>query len=232
MHPIVRQQCLRTVLTPIRFPCSSRILGRPPAVFTRRLTSKLPSILKQDFPAATLHKQWYTDLNLPYPWSTCWDRWEGLCLFYETVDGGTPKIDKLFKYVFDVPGVINPLAFIAGNSFDTFLFHAEGHYYLYDDGLLWVSDQKFGSHREFLERALEPDGRWLPAVDVERRPDSGRLDWDLLTRLPTVQTRAERKMDELHKGRREGIKSNGTGIDVRRWRRRDGGVDEDDGELT
>ncbi|KAJ7257789.1 hypothetical protein C8J57DRAFT_1721103 [Mycena rebaudengoi] len=122
-----------------------------------------------DFPGRTLQEQWYTDPHIPFPWSTRWDEWEGLRLFYETVDGGKPKIDKLFKDAFGVSGVVHPLAYIVNHSFDTFLFAAGGRYYLFDDGWLWVSDKEFGSHREFMERAVVDDGWGLPGVEVEMR---------------------------------------------------------------
>ncbi|KAJ6489465.1 hypothetical protein DFH09DRAFT_1105330 [Mycena vulgaris] len=34
-----------------------------------------------------IHKDWYTDPDIPAPWSTDCVNWEGLCLFYESVDG-------------------------------------------------------------------------------------------------------------------------------------------------
>ncbi|KAJ7681150.1 hypothetical protein B0H17DRAFT_1333834 [Mycena rosella] len=144
---------------------------RPPPLYRQHEWAK-------DFPGTTLHKQWYTDQHIPFPWSTCWDEWEGVCLFHETVSGKL-KINKLFKDVFDVPGVVHRLAYIVSHSFDTFLFTAAGRYYLFDDGRLWVSDEEFGSHREFIERALEPGGWWMPGVVVKRCPASGfdRLDW-------------------------------------------------------
>ncbi|KAJ7257788.1 hypothetical protein C8J57DRAFT_1647602 [Mycena rebaudengoi] len=199
MHPIIRHQCFQSAATYVRLP---RILGRPPAALTRRLMSRLgppPARLMSKlevygiskleghpippthvwavhFPGCTLHKQWYTDPQIRFPWCTRWDEWEGLCLFYDTVDGGKPKIDKLFKDAFDVHGVVQPLAYLVNQSFDTFLFTADGRYYLYDDGWLWVSDEEFGSHREFLERAVVDGGWGLPAVEVEMRKGEN-LGW-------------------------------------------------------
>ncbi|KAJ6567702.1 hypothetical protein DFH09DRAFT_1469076 [Mycena vulgaris] len=106
------------------------------------------------FPGTTVHKDWYTDPNIPTPWSTDWDNWEGLCLFHESVDGKL-KIDKLFKEVYDVPGAIEPLAYMIETSFEIFIFTA-------------VSDEEFRSHQHFLEEALRPKGS-IPSIMMQKR---------------------------------------------------------------
>ncbi|KAJ7107151.1 hypothetical protein C8R43DRAFT_1114272 [Mycena crocata] len=177
----MRHQSFRTALRSMQLPRTTTI-RRPPTVPKAFLAKpQVHPITYQPnwskhFPGKTLHKTWYTDPDVPFPWSTVWDEWEGLCLFYEDVNvGGTPvpKIDKLFKDMFDVPGVVHPLAYIIQHSYDTFVFTAGGRYYLHDDGALFVSDREFGSHREFVRHALRDGGWELPDVEVERRP--GRM---------------------------------------------------------
>ncbi|KAJ7808178.1 hypothetical protein B0H14DRAFT_3152189 [Mycena olivaceomarginata] len=68
-----------------------------------------------------IHGDWYTDPSLPEPWSTDWEDWEGLRLFEQTVDGKL-KIEKLFKDVFDVPGTVEPLAYVVATGSELYLF--------------------------------------------------------------------------------------------------------------
>ncbi|KAJ7806855.1 hypothetical protein B0H14DRAFT_3483752 [Mycena olivaceomarginata] len=71
--------------------------------------------LRPPSPRTWIHRDWYTDPSLPEPWSTDWEDWEGLRLFEQTVDGKL-KIEKLFKDVFDVPGTVEPLAYVVAQG--------------------------------------------------------------------------------------------------------------------
>ncbi|KAJ7109795.1 hypothetical protein C8R44DRAFT_883840 [Mycena epipterygia] len=145
-----------------------------PSVHIEMNQSPLRTTWASHFPGTTLHKNWYTDPNIPAPWSTDWDDWEGLCLFYESV-GGRLKIDKLFNEVYDVPGPIEPLAYMVQTSFEFFVFTAGGRYYFFDDGCSFVSDGEFQSHQHFLEEVLRPEGS-MPSIEMQRRAGSD-LGW-------------------------------------------------------
>ncbi|KAJ7364345.1 hypothetical protein DFH08DRAFT_1073106 [Mycena albidolilacea] len=94
--------------------------------------------------------------------------WEGLLLFEQTVDG-KPKIEKLFKDVFAVPGTVEPLAYL--------LFKAGGRYYLWSDGRLAVHRIEFASSKGFLDHTLlQEDADDMPDVDIPVRPGTN-LRW-------------------------------------------------------
>ncbi|KAJ7625412.1 hypothetical protein B0H17DRAFT_1151143 [Mycena rosella] len=118
---------------------------------------------------------WYTDPTLPEPWSTDWDDWGGLCpLFEDTVDGKF-KIEKLFKDTFDVPGTVEPLAYITGTCQEILLFAAGARYYLWSHGNLAVHHMEFASPKEFMDHILQDDDN-LPKIDIQMRP-GGNLSW-------------------------------------------------------
>ncbi|KAJ7025697.1 hypothetical protein C8F04DRAFT_1268988 [Mycena alexandri] len=126
-------------------------------------------------PTPPVYTGWYTDRDIPSPWSTDWRNWEGLTLFQESIDR-TLIVDKLFKEVYDVPGTIQPLAYMMGISPDLhFLFFATGRYYLYDSGDLYMSDEDSRSPQQFLADTLPPDVP-MPLTQVAMRPGA-RLDF-------------------------------------------------------
>ncbi|KAJ7869385.1 hypothetical protein B0H13DRAFT_2350977 [Mycena leptocephala] len=109
----------------------------------------------------SIHGDWYIDPTLPQPWSTDWDAWDSLRLFEDTVDGEL-MIDKLFKDIWEVPGVVKPLAYIVSTGGLCFLFTAGGRYYYWSDGRLTVHRMEFESPKEFLDYALKKDGTHMP----------------------------------------------------------------------
>ncbi|KAJ6479177.1 hypothetical protein DFH09DRAFT_1108167 [Mycena vulgaris] len=114
-------------------------------------------------PRIHLYKDCYADPTLPRPWSTDWDDWDYLLrLFEQTVDGKL-KIEKLFQDVFDVPGSVEPVAYMRA---------ACGEYYFWSDGYLAVHRMEFASPKEFLEYALQgkSPGEHLPDVEIPMRP--------------------------------------------------------------
>ncbi|KAJ6588029.1 hypothetical protein B0H19DRAFT_1247754 [Mycena capillaripes] len=126
-------------------------------------------------PRTWIFGTWYNDPTLPDPWSTDWDDWN-LYLFEETFDGKL-KVDKLFKDVFDVPGTVEPLAFVEAVGGDIFLFTAGGRYYFYSDGMLTVHRMDFASPKEFLDHVLRKDPEEdLPDMPIEMRPGTD-LKW-------------------------------------------------------
>ncbi|KAJ7752203.1 aspartic peptidase domain-containing protein [Mycena maculata] len=126
------------------------------------------------FPGTTVHKEWYTAPNVPHPWSTNWDNWEGLDLFHLSIDGKL-MIDKLFKEVYDVPGPIEPLAYMISIGYEVCVFAAAGRYYWYNDGALLVFVDDFSSPQHFLEEVL-PNQIIPPLTKVQPRPGSN-LGW-------------------------------------------------------
>jgi hypothetical protein len=91
-------------------------------------------------PRTWIHGDWYTDPSLPAPWSTetDWADWDGLRLFEQTIDG-EPKIEKLFKDVFAVPGTAEPLAYVAATGSELYVLKSclkpgAATYYLWSDG--------------------------------------------------------------------------------------------------
>lgn len=84
-------------------------------------------------------------------------------------------IDKLSRDVYDVPGAIEPLAYMVQTSYEFFVFAAGGRYYFFDDGCLFVSEGDFRSHQHFLEEALGPKGR-MPSLEMQKRVGSD-LRW-------------------------------------------------------
>jgi hypothetical protein len=123
----------------------------------------------------SIHGDWYIDPTLPQPWSTDWDPWDSLRLFEDTVDGKL-MIDKLFKDVWEVPGVVKPLAYIVSTGGLCFLFTAGGRYYYWSDGRLTVHRIEFESPKEFLDYALKSDGTHMPDVEIPMRPGKS-LNW-------------------------------------------------------
>ncbi|KAJ7089935.1 hypothetical protein C8R44DRAFT_892120 [Mycena epipterygia] len=126
------------------------------------------------FPGTTVHKEWYTAPNVPHPWSTDWDNWKGLDLFHLSIDGKL-MIDKLFKEVYDVPGPIEPLAYMISTGYEVWVFAAAGRYYWYNDGALLVFVDDFSSPQHFLEEVL-PNRIIPPLTKVQPRPGSN-LGW-------------------------------------------------------
>ncbi|KAJ7198420.1 hypothetical protein B0H12DRAFT_1244841 [Mycena haematopus] len=125
---------------------------------------------------AWIHKDWYTDPTMKYPWSTDWSHWTGLRLFEDTVHDQL-MMDRLFKHDWNLAGTIEPLAHGIGTNGDYFLFSAEGRYYFFADGRLTVSRKEFASPKEFLDYALSrPDGSRLPDVEIPMSP-GGDIQW-------------------------------------------------------
>ncbi|KAJ6486603.1 hypothetical protein DFH09DRAFT_1457152 [Mycena vulgaris] len=154
----------------------------PFLAFIRRQarTGKRPGFLRtrSTSPHPSLYKDWYTDPTLPRPWSTDWDDWDYLLrLFEQTVDGKL-KIKKLFKDVFDVPGSVEPVAYMRAACGEVWLFTAGGRYYFWSDGYLAVHRMEFASPKEFLEHALQgkSPGEHLPDVEISMRPGTD-LSW-------------------------------------------------------
>ncbi|KAJ7812285.1 hypothetical protein B0H13DRAFT_509284, partial [Mycena leptocephala] len=75
-------------------------------------------------PQTWIHGGWYTDPTLPPGWSTDWEDWDNLRLWTATIDGKL-KIDQ-FQCVFDVPGTIEPLAYMVSTGGLFFVFTAGG----------------------------------------------------------------------------------------------------------
>jgi hypothetical protein len=131
--------------------------------------------LRPPSPRTWIHGDWYTDPSLPEPWSTDWEDWEGLRLFEQTIDGKL-KIEKLFKDVFDVPGTVEPLAYVVATGSELYLFKAGGRYYLWSDGRLTVHRMEFASSKDFLDHTLQEDADDMPDVDIPMRPGTN-LRW-------------------------------------------------------
>ncbi|KAJ7734299.1 hypothetical protein B0H14DRAFT_3614279 [Mycena olivaceomarginata] len=150
----------------------------PPFEWTPEQAAEIASweLEKERGPRTWIYGDWYNDPNIPAPWSTNWERWDGLRLYEEKV-GGKPKIDVLFKDVFDVPGKVEPLAYhtTAGDEF--FLFAAGGRYYFWEEGYLTVHRNVFGSPKEFLDYVLREGGNYFPDLRIEARPGANLLWW-------------------------------------------------------
>ncbi|KAF7344925.1 hypothetical protein MVEN_01654900 [Mycena venus] len=128
-------------------------------------------------PRTWIYGDWYTDPTLSGPWSTDWDDWESLCLFEDTVDGKL-RIDKLFKDNWDIPGKVEPVAYILGSGGLCFLFTAGGRYYFWSDGRLTVHRLEFASSKEFLDHALaKKDGSHMPDEVIPMRPGTDLRWW-------------------------------------------------------
>ncbi|KAJ7736681.1 hypothetical protein B0H16DRAFT_1466571 [Mycena metata] len=66
-----------------------------------------------------------------------------------------PRVDKLFKEVYNVFDAVEPLAYMMGTSEDIYVFFtAAGRYYFYNDGELYLSEEEFHSPEHFLEETL------------------------------------------------------------------------------
>jgi hypothetical protein len=125
-------------------------------------------------PQTWIHGGWYTDPALPPGWSTDWEDWDNLRLWTATIDGKL-KIDQ-FQYVFDVPGTIEPLAYMVSTGGLFFVFTAGGRYYYFTDGHLRVHRMEFASPQEFLQHALQEGGDHMPDLDIPLLPGTN-LNW-------------------------------------------------------
>ncbi|KAJ7662687.1 hypothetical protein DFH06DRAFT_1396822 [Mycena polygramma] len=125
-----------------------------------------------------IFETWYNDPNIPEPWSTDWDDWEGIARYIlsTTHDDKRDKVEKLIE-VFELPGKIEPLAFIPDIGGDAFLFASGGQFYMWTHGELMAHRMAFASPEEFLKHALQPrigDKTNLP--DMQLLPTSGPED--------------------------------------------------------
>ncbi|KAJ6602080.1 hypothetical protein DFH09DRAFT_1069617 [Mycena vulgaris] len=107
------------------------------------------------FRHSPVYAGWHTDAALPFPWSTDWADWEGLYLFEEHIDGKL-KIEKVSTEVFNIPGTVQPVAYMVETGIDVWAFTA-------DKG-------EFASPKEYLALLLK--GGMLPT----RRERGGRKD--------------------------------------------------------
>ncbi|KAJ6459133.1 hypothetical protein C8R47DRAFT_1244466 [Mycena vitilis] len=126
-------------------------------------------------PRTEIFGTWYNDPNIPKPWSTDWDDWEGIVRYIlsSTYDDNRDKFEKLIE-VFELPGKIEPLAFIPNIGGDAFLFASGGRFYMWTHGDLMTHRMTFASPEEFLNHALQPmigDKTNLP--DLQLVPTSG-----------------------------------------------------------
>ncbi|KAJ7727368.1 hypothetical protein B0H16DRAFT_1697735 [Mycena metata] len=121
-----------------------------------------------------IYGTWYTNPSLQSPWSTNWEDWPGLV--YYVLHDGKPKVEKMFKQIFDV-GTIEPLAYLEGHGASIFFFSAEGRYYLWNDFKLTVHRLNFASPKEFLKHALQNQPHQMPDVVVQTRRPGAQLAW-------------------------------------------------------
>ncbi|KAJ6454402.1 hypothetical protein C8R45DRAFT_1112021 [Mycena sanguinolenta] len=103
-------------------------------------------------------KDWYMDPSLPGNWSTNWPKWHLIHFWRDRTRDGQLKIHKLFKEIWQLPGTVEPLAYIAGGDGQYFLFTAGGRYYFYADEVLTAHSMDSGSAREFVNYALKAEG--------------------------------------------------------------------------
>ncbi|KAJ7454297.1 hypothetical protein B0H11DRAFT_1926508 [Mycena galericulata] len=130
-----------------------------------------------------IYKDWYTDPTPPTGWSTDWeefdilDFWDPAHMVDSPVDGRRVlKIERLFQDVFDVPGTVEPVAYVYSVCGEIFFFTAGGRYYLYSDGRLVVHRMEFAGPKEFLDYALEGEGEHMSDVDLIQMRPGATLD--------------------------------------------------------
>ncbi|KAJ6532643.1 hypothetical protein B0H19DRAFT_1081674 [Mycena capillaripes] len=188
----------------------SPALTSTPGTLARTETNQPPPTHAGEFHGTTVHKDWYTDPNVPHPWSTDWEKWAGLDLFHQSVDG-TLKIDKLFKEAYDVPGAVEPLAYMLQTRYEIFVFTAAGRYYIFDDGCLY----------HFLEKAL-PKGSVVLAK-IQQRLGSDLGNWE-----PSSSGVMKGKCNKVHNSYRPIGLQPEVGVDsmdnVKTWVRRGAGL--------
>ncbi|KAJ7088279.1 hypothetical protein C8R44DRAFT_892815 [Mycena epipterygia] len=98
---------------------------------------------------------WYTPTKpVPDPWYTDYAEWDGLDLWLDTSEKGKIKIHRLFKDVFDVPGVVESLSYLASDWTDHFAFTAGGRYYFYWEDKLVHFGGEFASKGDFARRHM------------------------------------------------------------------------------
>ncbi|KAJ6459137.1 hypothetical protein C8R47DRAFT_1244472 [Mycena vitilis] len=132
-------------------------------------------------PRTGIFETWYNDPNILNPWSTDWNHWEGIVRYIRltTYDDERDKFEKLVE-VFELPGKIEPLAFIPGMEGDVFLFASGSEFYMWINDRLMAHRMAFTSTEEFLKHALQPSiGGRSNLPDVELAPTSGPeyIDW-------------------------------------------------------
>ncbi|KAF8176615.1 hypothetical protein K438DRAFT_1939284 [Mycena galopus ATCC 62051] len=119
---------------------------------------------------AWIYGNWYSDPSLSEPWSTDWEWWDGLSYYEDKTVDGKLKIEQMFKDDFDVPGTVEPVAYMTSYGDEFFFFTAAGRYYFWADGCLTVHRMQFGSPKEFLDHALQKDD--MPDIDIPMRRGS------------------------------------------------------------
>ncbi|KAJ6467356.1 hypothetical protein C8R45DRAFT_938701 [Mycena sanguinolenta] len=122
---------------------------------------------------------WYTNPNLPEYWSTDWNHWESTCFWFERAQDGKLKIDKLFKETWELPGIIEPLAYMPSTGGLYFLLR----YYFYADEKLTVHEAsiEFESAEEFMRYVVDDEdapGSRMPDIEVPPVPGTD-LSWCL-----------------------------------------------------
>ncbi|KAJ6499815.1 hypothetical protein DFH09DRAFT_1336368 [Mycena vulgaris] len=172
--PILRCQLSRIV--PTYRHCLT--VGAPPREIARGFRSKAYSVPRRQQPKglpesapsrhSSVYTGWHTDAALPFPWSTDWANWEGLYLFEERVEGKL-KIEKVSTEVFNIPGTVQPVAYMVETGIDVWAFTAGGRYYLCDDFVMFVDKGEFASPKEYLALLLK--GGMSP-TRIRRRPEA------------------------------------------------------------
>ncbi|KAF8145415.1 hypothetical protein K438DRAFT_1872099 [Mycena galopus ATCC 62051] len=149
------------------FPATSEGLDEPCGKPNCKCTSSLNS---RRMPQLTYGPG---DPSLSEPWSTDWEWWDGLSYYEDKTVDGKLKIEQMFKDDFDVPGTVEPVAYMTSYGDEFFLFTAAGRYYFWADGCLTVHRMQFGSPKEFLDHALRKDDTsFMPDIEIPMRRGS------------------------------------------------------------
>ncbi|KAJ6448215.1 hypothetical protein C8R45DRAFT_948123 [Mycena sanguinolenta] len=144
----------------------------------------LSAFLRRKQVRQAIFAHWYRHTSpLPPHWSTDWGRWALVFFWIDCAADGWLKIDKLFKEMWNVPGRIEPLAYIPIAPGEYFLLRARGQYYWYADGRLTVHEASmaFGDTKEFVEYiARAEDASRLPNLEVPQEPGTDLMWWTVI----------------------------------------------------